>query len=554
MKNCSEHQLHLRIAELEEQVKEQQLALDSQQSDQLLSKRYQELVEHAPVCIHEIDQQGKLVKMNPAGLEMLGLSLESEVVNTPYLDFVGDANLGRIQGLMQEALKGHQASHFQFTVDTPTGDKTFESNFIPMYDPKGNISKLMGVTRDITLEHQSEGHLIKAKELAENENLAKSKFMANISHELRTPINGILGASQILAYENLTSNQAEFVDIIHSSSDILLQLINDLLDISSLEVGKNRLMLKEVDLPTLTKNIFNMFRIETRQKSLSYEINGLDLLPTSAYIDGLRVTQVLQNIIGNAIKFTDQGSVIINIKAKFLTANSFSFIAEIIDTGLGIPASRQQDIFNSFTQLDMDISKRKKGSGLGLSICQKLCQLMSGSINVESHPGKGSTFTIELPMQLKSETTTISPKILSNNKQQLTNVQRQYGRKVLLVEDNIVNQKVTIKLLQKLGLQVVVANDGQNAIELCKKEVFDIILMDIQMPIMDGIQATKQLSILPNFTQPPIIALTASASQQEQLEYNAAGMSGLLAKPIRLETLIEEFDTWFNPETLKVLT
>ncbi|MBL4798501.1 MAG: response regulator [Oleispira sp.] len=539
MKNCPEDQLHRRIAELEEQVKEQQLALDNQQSNQLQSRRYQELVEHAPVCIHEIDQQGKLVKMNPAGLEMLGLTLESEVVNTPYLDFVGDANLGRIQGLMQAALKGHQASRFQFTVNTPAGDKTFESNFIPMPDPQGNISKLMGVTRDITLEQQSESHLIKAIEVAEHENLAKSKFMANISHELRTPINGILGASQILAYEKLTADQAEFVDIIHSSSDILLQLINDLLDISSLEVGKNRLMLKEVDLPTLMKNIFNMFRIETRQKSLSYEINGLDLLPTSAYIDGLRVTQVLQNVIGNAIKFTDQGRVIINLKTKPISANSFVFIAEIIDTGLGIPVSQQQEIFRSFTQLDMDISKRKKGSGLGLSICQKLCQLMSGSINVESHPGKGSTFTIELPLQLKNKNTLAR-----------ANVQRQYDKRILLVEDNIVNQKVTLKLLQKLGLQVVVANNGQDALALCNKEVFDIILMDIQMPIMDGIQATEMLSILPNFNQAPIIALTASASQQEQLKYNAAGMSGLLAKPIRLETLIKEFDGWFNSDTL----
>lgn len=554
MKDCSENQLHLRIAELEEQVKAQQLALDNQQSDRLLSKRYQELVEHAPVCIHEIDHQGKLVKMNPAGLEMLGLRLESEVVDTPYLDFVGDANLGRIQGLMQEALKGRQASHFQFTVDTPKGDKTFESNFIPMPDPKGNISKLMGVTRDITLEHQSESHLLKAKELAETESLAKSKFMANISHELRTPINGIFGASQILANENLTSSQAEFVDIINSSSEILLQLINDLLDISSLEVGKNRLMLKEVQLPTLIKNIFNMFRIETQQKSLSYEINGLDLLPTSAYIDGLRVTQILQNIIGNAIKFTDKGRIIINIRSKPLTANSFSFIAEIIDTGLGIPLSRQQDIFNSFTQLDMGISKRKKGSGLGLSICKKLCQIMSGSINVNSHPGKGSTFTIELPMQLEIDTIATSLNTSSKHTRPLTTIQRQYDRKILLVEDNIVNQKVTLKLLQKLGLQVIVANNGQNALDLCSKEIFDIILMDIQMPIMDGIQATKLISMLPNFNQAPIIALTASASQQEQLEYNAAGMSGLLVKPIRLETLIEEFDTWFSPETLKVLT
>ena len=540
MKNCSENSLHQRIAELEEQVKEQKIALNTLGSAQLLDKRYQELVEHAPVCIHEIDSNGKLVKMNPAGIAMLGLTQESEVVNTPYLNFVGDANLGRIQGLMQEALKGNQASHFQFTVDTPAGDKTFESNFIPILDPHGNITKLMGVTRDITLKHQSESHLLKAKEHAENENLAKSKFMANISHELRTPINGILGASQILAFESLTPEQTELADIIHSSSDILLELINDLLDISSLEVGKNRLILKEINLSELIHNIFNMFRIEARNKSLSYEIEGIDSLPKTAFVDGLRITQIMQNMISNAIKFTDHGSIKVQISNKPLAENSILFIAKITDTGLGIPSSQQQDIFTAFTQLDMDMSKRQKGSGLGLAICQQLCQLMSGNIQVKSEPGKGSTFTIELPILLADKRTSAT-----NRSSPLINIQRKYNKRVLLVEDNIVNQKVTTILLQKLGLQVQIANNGQEALDICHKEIFDIILMDIQMPIMDGIQATEFLSMLPNFSQTPIIALTASASHQEQLKYNASGMSGLLAKPIRLEALVEEFDLWF---------
>ena len=541
MKDCSQDTLLRRIAELEEQVKLQQLALNKQDSEQQHNKRYQELVEHAPVCIHEIDSDGKLVKMNPAGIEMLGLSEESEVVDTPYLDFVGDANLGRIQGLMQEALKGNQASHFQFTVDTPDGDKTFESNFIPMQDPQGQITKLMGVTRDITLKHQSESHLLQAKEHAENENLAKSKFMANISHELRTPINGILGASQILAFEDLTSEQTELVEIIHSSSDILLELINDLLDISSLEVGENRLILKQLDFPVLIQNLFNMFRIEARKKSLGYQISGVDRLPKTAYVDGLRIAQVMQNIISNAIKFTDQGEIKVDVDTHLIDDNSVLFIAQVSDSGLGIPLSQQQDIFTAFTQLDMEISKRQKGSGLGLAICQQLCQLMSGEILVKSKPGQGSTFTIKLPLQLTGEVTSSSKQDAANNKQL-----RVYNKNVLLVEDNIVNQKVTKILLEKLGLQVTIANNGQQALDICHKEVFDIILMDIQMPIMDGIQASEFLSSLPKFSQTPIIALTASVSHQDQLTYNAAGMSGLLAKPIRLEAIIEELDSWFE--------
>jgi len=545
MKNSSEDLLHRRIAELEEQVKQQQQALNKQQSAQQLNKRYQELVQHAPVCIHEIDRDGKLVKMNPAGLEMLGLSQESEVINTPYLDFVGDANLGRIQGLMQEALKGNQASHFQFTVETPKGDKSFESNFIPMPDPQGAISKLMGVTRDITLNQQSESHLKKAKELAEHENLAKSRFMANISHELRTPLNGILGASQILSFGRLTSDQTDLVEIIHSSSDILLELINDLLDISSLEVGENRLILKEIELITLIQNIFNMFCIEARLKGLSYKIVGIENLPKSAYVDGLRITQIMQNIISNAIKFTDLGSVNIDIETEFSSDNEFLFIARISDTGLGIPQSKQQDIFTAFTQLDMDIAKRQKGSGLGLAICQQLCDLMCGNIEVESQPGKGSTFTVTLPMKITSDV--LSNNALANKKsiQTHSELYRQYDKRVLLVEDNIVNQKVTKKLLSKVGLHVVIASNGQQALDICKTEIFDMVLMDIQMPIMDGIQATELLSELPNFTDTPIVALSASATQQDQLIYRAAGMSGFLAKPIRLETFVAEFDLWF---------
>jgi len=545
MKNSSEDLLHRRIAELEEQVKQQQQALNKQQSAQQLNKRYQELVQHAPVCIHEIDRDGKLVKMNPAGLEMLGLSQESEVINTPYLDFVGDANLGRIQGLMQEALKGNQASHFQFTVETPKGDKSFESNFIPMPDPQGAISKLMGVTRDITLNQQSESHLKKAKELAEHENLAKSRFMANISHELRTPLNGILGASQILSFGRLTSEQTDLVEIIHSSSDILLELINDLLDISSLEVGENRLILKEIELITLIQNIFNMFCIEARLKGLSYKIVGIENLPKSAYVDGLRITQIMQNIISNAIKFTDLGSVNIDIETEFSSDNEFLFIARISDTGLGIPQSKQQDIFTAFTQLDMDIAKRQKGSGLGLAICQQLCDLMCGNIEVESQPGKGSTFTVTLPMKITSDV--LSNNALANKKsiQTHSELYRQYDKRVLLVEDNIVNQKVTKKLLSKVGLHVVIASNGQQALDICKTEIFDMVLMDIQMPIMDGIQATELLSELPNFTDTPIVALSASATQQDQLIYRAAGMSGFLAKPIRLETFVAEFDLWF---------
>jgi PAS domain S-box-containing protein len=540
MKDYSQDTLLRRIAELEKQVKHQQLALNKQDSERQHNKRYQELVEHAPVCIHEIDSDGKLVKMNPAGIEMLGLSQESEVVDTPYLDFVGDANLGRIQGLMQDALKGNQASHFQFTVDTPDGDKTFESNFIPMQDTHGKITKLMGVTRDITLKHQSESHLLKAKEHAENENFAKSKFMANISHELRTPINGILGASQILAFEDLTLEQTELVDIIHSSSDILLELINDLLDISSLEVGENRLILKQIDFPLLIQNLFNMFRIEARNKSLFYQISGVDRLPKTAFVDGLRITQIMQNIISNAIKFTDQGEVNIHIDTRPISDNSILFIAQITDSGLGIPPSQQQDIFTAFTQLDMEISKRQKGSGLGLAICQQLCQLMSGEIQVKSKPGQGSTFTIKLPLQLIAEKASATKQDTANNKQL-----RGYNKSVLLVEDNVVNQKVTKILLQKLGLQVTIANNGQQALDICHKTMFDIILMDIQMPTMDGIQASNFLSSLPKFSQTPIIALTASVSHQDQLTYNAVGMSGLLAKPIRLEALIEEFDSWF---------
>jgi len=325
----------------------------------------------------------------------------------------------------------------------------------------------------------------------------------------------------------------------------LLELINDLLDISSLEVGENRLILKEVELTVLIQNIFNMFCIEAKLKGISYKISGIESLPKLAYVDGLRITQVMQNIISNAIKFTDHGNVNIAIETQASSNDSFLFIARISDTGLGIPQSKQQDIFTAFTQLDMDIAKRQKGSGLGLAICHQLCDLMRGNIEVESQPGKGSIFTVTLPMKITSDA--LSNNALANKKsiQTHSELRRQYNKRVLLVEDNIVNQKVTKKLLSTVGLHVVIANNGQQALDICKTEIFDMVLMDIQMPIMDGIQATELLSVLPNFTNTPIVALSASATQQDQLNYQTAGMSGFLAKPIRLESFVAEFDLWF---------
>ena len=392
------------------------------------------------------------------------------------------------------------------------------------------------------LEQEHRESLERSRQAAESANRAKSQFLANVSHELRTPMNGTLGMLQLLQETPLTPYQAEFVSTANESTEHLLRIINDILDFSKIEDGK--LVLESIwfNPEQLVKRAMNAFRSEARLREIDllFESAG-DTKDTELLGDPTRLRQVIVNLIGNAVKFTEQGHVRVRIVQENMDQHMQMLSTYVEDTGIGIPEEKLAIIFEAFTQADGSTTRKHGGTGLGLSICKQLVAMMNGEVRVKSRPGVGSVFSIHIPMRYRAATE------LSQQKPEIDKALKLEGR-VLLVEDNIVNQAVTRGMLKLLGLEVDAANDGDAALSLLARNHYDLILMDCQMPGMDGFEATRQWRITENAEQryTPIIALTANAMQGDKERCLAAGMDDYLAKPINREQLNQTVARWFG--------
>lgn len=410
----------------------------------------------------------------------------------------------------------------------------------PILDQNGALTGMIGIARDTTERHNDKQELQQAKDDSDSANLAKSMFLANMSHEIRTPMNGIIGMTDILMETELSSEQIEFLQIIKLSGDNLLSIINDILDFSKIEAGKI----------TLEKINFNIReKIDETIKLLSYQAQkkGLYLVskispdvPTEISGDSLRTKQILINLINNALKFTSEGGVSCEISLFEQTTAKVKLIFRIIDTGIGITPEGKSKLFKSFSQTDASITRKFGGSGLGLTISKRLVELMHGEIGVESEGNAGSTFwfTAEFD-RCESLEEIIEP--VDPEPQSLFR-----KLSILLVEDNPINQRVALYNLTKLGHRVEIAENGQEAVALRIANYYDIILMDIQMPVMNGIEATRAIreweAANPDAGHLPIIAMTADAVKGNEDMYLAEGMSGYISKPFKmadLETILK---------------
>jgi signal transduction histidine kinase/HPt (histidine-containing phosphotransfer) domain-containing protein len=435
----------------------------------------------------------------------------------------------------REVLQG-RVLNIDFRVLSPNGIKYTNSQGYAITDNTGKVEKIVGTLQDITERKLADEEISKARELAENSIKVREVFLANMSHEIRTPMNAILGFTELLYETHLNAEQRRYIDAIHFSGENLLVVINDILDLSKIRSGKLSIDKCDFDLHGLVTKVISVMSAKAREKGIHLSQLIDRNIPRTIIGDPVRLNQILTNLIANAIKFTQKGSVTLTVTSNTSENQNILIEFNVIDTGIGIPEEMQSAIFDNFVQASNDTTRRYGGTGLGLTIVKSLVELQHGEISLTSHPGIGSNFLVKLPFeQARAANAATPPQTLPQHE----SLEKLSGISVLVAEDNNVNQLLIRKVLEKVGCKIDITSGGVEALERLATNQYDIVLMDIQMPGMDGYEATRRIrNELPKpLCEIPIIAMTAHAFGSDVTRCLAAGMNDYISKPFKASDL-----------------
>jgi PAS domain S-box-containing protein len=514
-------------------IEAEQEKLDQRLRDQQFYTR--SLIESNIDALMTTDPSGIITDVNKQ-MEALTGCTRDELIGAPFKSYFTDPE--RAEAGIKLVLSQKKVTNYELTACTRDGKQTVVSyNATTFYDRGRTLQGVFAAARDVTERKRVEAELQQAKAAAESASQTKSDFLASMSHEIRTPMHAIIGVADLLAKTPLSPEQNKYVQIFRRAGDNLLNLINDILDLSKVEASQLELERTGFSLNDLLEKVREMVAVRAHEKGLALVCEIAPEVPRDLVGDPTRLRQVLLNLMGNAIKFTECGEVALRVTSDADSTASRSLRFTISDTGIGIPSEKLGAVFERFTQADSSTTRRYGGSGLGLTISKRLVELMGGCIRVESHVDKGSVFSFTVPLEMLAGATPRAAVLVSVDPEPPLPALH-----ILLVEDSPDNRTITVAFLQDTPYRVEIAENGAIAYEKFTVGHYDLILMDRQMPVMDGLSATRAIRVWEqtNHRPPtPIIALTASALKEDQEKCVAAGCTAYLTKPIKQEVLLQ---------------
>jgi len=507
--------------------------VDARDQAAIMHDRLEIAMSAASAGVYEIDLRSSERWTSPQYQELAGPEALARHSMRPF-GMYHDDDIAAVRESWESCLRSPGVQSIDARLYRPNGEDQWVRLFMRVQRNEHAIPvRAVGLMLDIQEEKQAELALIEAKRQAEAATVAKSNFLASMSHEIRTPLNGVLGMAQSLVNDGLLADQREKVDVILESGKTLTALLNDVLDLSKIEAGKMEISPVDGELGQTFERLRQLFLSKAVERGLTIDLHIAPGMPAMLHYDPVRVRQCVGNLLSNAIKFTERGQVKMAVSSIEVSPGEYRISVAVTDTGIGMTEAVRSRLFTTFTQADATITRRFGGTGLGLAITRQLAQLMGGDVAVESEPGVGSTFTLTFLASAVDEMSPVRTVDTSFPAPSEATTKRLRGLKILLVDDNAVNRQVVKLFLAQLSPKFVEAVNGQEALDRLHDEAFDIVLLDVHMPVMDGKEAIRHIRASAEaWRSLPVIALTADAMSGDREKYLALGMSDYVSKPL----------------------